>query len=242
MISIILPVKNENTSAEFFINVFKNYIKFENELIFVYDHESDNTVEVIQKNQKKYKNIKLVKNNFFEGAMNAVMTGIKNASYEIVMICTVDELFFIHKIEEMLNKINSEGFEFVGATRYSKGGKRYGGSLIGSILSVASNKIFRLLTNFPLSDISTGFKMFKKNLLLDYTFFARPIGWSFAVEISILAYLKNLKMCEVPIISLDRTVGGSSTFTGKKIIWIKEYLRIFLWAFTKVLLNKNKKK
>lgn len=242
MISIILPVKNENTSAEFFINVFKNYIKFENELVFVYDHENDNTIDIIKYYQKKYKDIKLVKNNYAGGAMYAAITGVEKAKYEIVMICTVDELFFIHKIEEMLNKINIEKFEFVSATRYSKGGKRYGGSMIGSILSGLSNKTFRILTNFPLSDISTGFKMFNKNLLLNYNFFSRPIGWSFAVEISILAYLKNLKMCEVPIISLDRTVGGSSTFTGKKIIWIKEYLRIFLWALSKVLLSKKNDK
>ena len=151
------------------------------------------------------------------------------------MICTVDELFFIHKIEEMLKKILDENYDFVSATRYKNGGKRFGGSLSGSILSRLSNLILKNLLRFPLSDVSTGFKLFKKNHFKDYVFYAKPIGWSFAFELGVVAYCKNLKICEVPIISLDRVVGGVSTFSEKKLIWITEYLRVFTWCIIKII-------
>lgn len=240
MLSIILPIKNEKSSADFFINVFKNYIKFKHELIFIYDLEDDDTIPIIRENQKKYSEIYIVKNKLGPGAMNAVVSGIKYAKNNIVMICTVDELFFIHKIEKMINKIIKEDYDFVSATRYQNGGRRFGGSKLGSLLSSLSNYILRILTKFPLSDISTGFKMFRKDLLNNHVFYSRPIGWSFAVEIAVVAYCKNFKMCEVPIISLDRVVGGVSTFTGKKFIWIKEYLRVFIWAIVKIIKHKSK--
>jgi len=161
MISFIIPVKNEKLSADFFINVFENYIKFQHELIFVYDMDDDDTIPVIKENQKKYNNIIITKNKLNTGAMNAFLTGIAHTKYNIVMICTVDELFFIHKIDKMLKKIKEENYDFVSATRYKYGGKRFGGSLIGSIFSSLSNFILRVLANFPISDISTGFKMFK---------------------------------------------------------------------------------
>ena len=235
MLSLIIPVKNEEQSADFFINVFKNYIKFKHELIFVYDSEDDNTVSVLKENQKKYNDIVIIKNNNGTGAINAFITGLNAAKNNIVMICTVDELFFIHKIEEMLKKIVDENYDFVSATRYKNGGKRFGGSLSGSILSRLSNLILKNLLRFPLSDVSTGFKLFKKNHFKNYVFYANPIGWSFALELGVIAYCKNLKISEVPIISLDRVVGGVSTFSGKKLIWIKEYLRVFAWCIIKII-------
>ena len=63
----------------------------------------------------------------------------------------------------MLNMIVIENYDFVSGTRYANGGKRLGGSLIGHILSLLANKSFCLITRFPLTDLTTGIKMFKKN-------------------------------------------------------------------------------
>ena len=59
--------------------------------------------------------------------------------------------------------IIDENYDFVSGTRYKNGGKRLGGSLIGHLLSFIANKSFSFITKFPLSDLTTGIKMFKKN-------------------------------------------------------------------------------
>ena len=136
----------------------------------------------------------------------------------------------------MLNMIIDENYDFVSGTRYKKGGKRLGGSLIGHLLSVLANKSFGLLTNFPLSDLTTGIKMFKKNFFQKVEISSNPVGWVFAFELSIRAYTMKLKIGEVPLISVDRLFGGASTFKLGK--WVKEYLRCYFWGLKKIY-NKN---
>ena len=79
--------------------------------------------------------------------MNAVDTGIKESKYDYILITAVDEIFPIIAINEMLNLAIKNDFDCYG-TRYSKGGKRLGGSLIGSILSRTANKLFNYFQIF----------------------------------------------------------------------------------------------
>ena len=101
-------------------------------------------------------------NTLGKGVKYALKTGVNKSKYENILITAVDEIFPILSIDKMLNMIIDENYDFVSGTRYKKGGKRLGGSLIGHLLSVSANKSFGLLTNFPLSDLTTGIKMFKK--------------------------------------------------------------------------------
>ena len=55
-----------------------------------------------------------------------------------------------------------------------------------------------------------------------------PVGWVFAFELTIKAYAMNFKIGEVPLISVDRLFGGSSTF--KMGSWIREYLKCYFWG------------
>merc|ERR1712093_317154 len=103
--------------------------------------------------------------------------------------------------------IVSDGYEFISGTRYSKGGKRIGGSLLGSILSKTANKLFKTITNFPLSDCTTGIKMMKKDVWNNITLDSKPIGWAFAFELTIKVYINNFKIDEVPMKCVDRLFG-----------------------------------
>ena len=135
--------------------------------------------------------------------------------------------------------IVKEDYDFVSGTRYKKGGKRLGGSLIGHILSLFANRSFSMITNFPLSDLTTGIKMFKKDFFKNIEIQSNPVGWVFAFEITIKAFIMNLKIGEVPLISVDRLFGGESTFRLGK--WVKEYLKCYFWGLKKIL-KKNEKK
>lgn len=83
-----------------------------------------------------------------------------------------------------------------------------------------------------LSDATTGVKMMKKSILDQITFESRPVGWSFALEMSIKAQLLGATIGEVPVVSVDRPFGGESTF--RVGAWVKEYLRWFMWGVKKL--------
>lgn len=234
-LSIVLPVYNEKESLSLMIKILNLSLDFEKEIIIVYDDENDNSIPITKKLQESFQNIKLVHNDLGKGVKFAVTTGIKNAKFENILITTVDEIFPIISIDKMLSMLVEENYDFVSGTRYKGGGKRLGGSLIGHLLSRLANKSFRILTNFPLSDLTTGIKMFKKEIFNKIQIDTPPVGWVFAFELSIKAYALNYKIGEVPLISVDRLFGGSSTFQMNK--WIKEYFKCYLWGL-KFIRNK----
>tara|TARA_B110000259_G_C13982617_1_gene389201 strand:+ start:527 stop:1258 length:732 start_codon:yes stop_codon:yes gene_type:complete len=236
-LSILLPVFNEGESVELMINILILYLKINIEIIVIYDHDQDSTIGPINILKKKYGNIKLIKNEK-EGAKNAFLTGLKHANSDIILLTVVDEIFPILSYLKMYELIRNENYDLVSATRYSKGGLRLGGSILGHILSKFSNLGFNKIISFPLTDATTGIKMMKlksiKSIILE-----AETGWSFALELSIKFYLKDFKITEVPIKSIDRIFGGKSTF--KLIPWIKRYNLIIFWGIKEIIKKRVKK-
>ena len=230
-LSIILPIYNEKESLAIMVRLLKSTLKFENEILIIYDSLEDNCVSEAKNLEKEIPNVRAIHNDIQPGVKFAVEKGIKESKYDIIFVTAVDEIFPIIAIDEMINLIVNDGFEFISGTRYSKGGKRIGGSLLGSVLSKTANKLFKIFTNFPLSDCTTGIKMMRKNVWNSISLESNPIGWAFAFELTIKVYLNNFKIEEVPLKSVDRLFGGSSTF--KPLSWIKEYLKWFLWGIKK---------
>jgi len=231
-LSIILPVFNEKESLAIMVRLLKSTLKFENEILIVYDDINDNCVSEAKKLEKELTDVRAVHNNINRGVRFAVEKGVRESKYEIIFVTAVDEIFPIIAIEDMINLIINDGYDFISGTRYSKGGLRLGGSFVASLLSKIANKIFCVITNFPLSDCTTGIKMMKKNVWNSISFQSKPIGWAFAFELTVKVFLNNFKVNEVPLKSVDRLFGGSSTF--KTVPWIKEYLKWFFWGLKSI--------
>ena len=236
-LSIVLPVYNEKESLLIMVRLLNSSLSIQTEIIIVHDNLNDNSLDSAKKLAEEYDNIKVIHNDYGSGVKYAVQAGIENAKFDIILITAVDEIFPIISIENMLNEIVENNKDFVSGTRYSKGGDRLGGSLVGSILSKTANKIFNILTTVPLTDCTTGIKMMKKNVWHSIDLDCDPVGWAFAFELSIKVYLKNYNISEFPIKSVDRLFGGSSTF--KLGPWIKEYLKWFFWGIRKTYKKKK---
>ena len=231
-LSIVLPVHNEKESLAIMVRLLISSLKFPHEIIIVYDSKEDNALDEANKLKKEFSNIKVIHNTIGRGVRNAIETGIQNSSYQLILITAVDEIFPIISIDHMLEKLLNDNFDFISGTRYSKGGSRLGGSLIGSILSRIANKVFNYLSKIELTDCTTGIKMFKKEVWNNINFQSKQVGWAFAFEFSIKAYINGYKTSEYPIKSVDRLFGGSSTF--KFGPWVKEYLKLFIWGIKKI--------
>ena len=162
------------------------------------------TLSLLQKKCKKFNNIILVHNKFGKGVKYALKAGVEKSKYNNILVTAVDEIFPILS----MNMIVNENYDFISGTRYKNGGKRLGGSFIGHCLSLLANKSFSLITAFPLSDLTTGIKMFKK-VFNRIEISSNPVGWVFAFELTAKAYVMNLKIGEVPLISIDRLFGES---------------------------------
>lgn len=237
-LSIILPVYNERDSLPIMVRILNSSIKFKKEIIIVYDSEKDNTIDVAKDLANEFDNVKVVHNKISNGVRFAIECGVRNAKYEIFLITAVDEIFPIIAVDQMISHLIKNDLDFISGTRYSKGGLRLGGSLLGSIFSRVANKLFKSITNIPLSDCTTGIKMMKKKVWQSIELKSKPIGWAYAFELSIKVYLQEFKIGEYPLKSVDRLFGGSSTFRFGP--WLSEYLKWFFWGIKKIKLKKRK--
>ena len=133
-LSIIIPVYNEKESLSLMVKILNSTLEFDNEIIIVYDDESDNSIPIAKKLQNNFNNIILVHNKIGRGVKYALRAGVNKSKYQNILITAVDEIFPILSIDKMLNMIVNDGYDFVSGTRYKSGGKRLGGSLIGHFL------------------------------------------------------------------------------------------------------------
>ena len=236
-LTIILPIHNEKESLPIMIRLLNSTLKIDHEIIAVYEDDKDNAKTIGQELMKEIKEFKIIKNKYEKGVRFSIQTGVDFAKYDTIFITAVDEIFPIISIETMYQEIFIRNFDFVSGTRYSKGGARLGGSIIGSFLSRLCNFIFNKLTKSHLTDFTTGIKMMKKQVWNSIKFNSKPVGWAFAFELSIKTIIANYKVCEIPFKSVDRLFGGKSTF--KVGAWTLEYLKWFFYGILKLNIFKN---
>jgi dolichol-phosphate mannosyltransferase len=226
-----MPVRNDAPSVNVMARILSVMIEVPCELIVVYDDPDDTAVPVLDSLMPSLGNLRGLLNRRGRGAFNAVAAGVEAAHGRYVMLYAADEIGPVLAIATML-RLMEQGCEFISATRYRAGGRRYGGSAIGHILSYTANKMFGLLSCSALSDCTTGIKMFRRELFDKFELSDAGSGWSFAFEMAVQAQLMSLKLGEVSIVSIDRLFGGTSTFVLGA--WLMSYLRWFLYGVRKL--------
>ena len=238
ILTVLVPVRNEGVNIKIMLKVLSGVIEVPHEVLFVYDHPKDSSIEVANQLKDQFPNTRLVHNQLGVGVVNALKEGVNASKGEYILVFAADEVGPVIAIDDMLGLMDG-GCDLVSCTRYAHGGRRLGGSKVGHILSWLANKLFLYLFNSALSDCTTGIKMFRKSLFKEIKLESNPVGWAVAFELSIKAQLQGYKLGEVPIISIDRLFGGESTF--KVGPWVVEYLKWFIWGL-KNLRKRNSKK
>ena len=235
-LTILLPVRNEGINLKIMLQILNAVIEEKHEVLVVVDSSDDTSIEVVEKIQDEYPELRWVHNQIGRGVVNAIRAGVETARGDNILIFAADEVGPVLAIEDMMILMR-EGCDFVSCTRYAHGGRRLGGSLIGGFLSRCANKLFHVFTGSPFTDATTGIKMFRRDIFGRLNLQCKPVGWAVAFEMAIKAQHAGLKLGEVPIISIDRLYGGESTFSLGP--WVKEYSKWFFWGIREALRGKQ---
>jgi len=209
IISIIIPVYNE-----------KNYIKgtldrlasvnFENaekEIIIVDDGSIDGSGEILKTFEKDYK---IIYHQTNQGKGAALKTGLAAASGEIIIIQDADWEYDPADMPKLIKPI------VTGQTEVVYGSRMLGKNPVGHWRYYLGNEFISLLTSIlyhtRLTDVETGYKVFKKNIIQKFQFVSNDFG----IEAELTAkFLKNkIKILELPISYAPRKFDE-----GKKINW-----------------------
>lgn len=236
-LSILIPVRNEGLNLRIMVQVLLAIMEIPFEILVVYDSPDDQSIPVLKELESLYSEVKGIFNKSGKGVARAIGAGVKEAASDRILIFAADELGPVFTIKHML-KLMDEGCEFISCTRYAYGGKRYGGSFVGHVCSQTANFLLRLCSSIVFTDVTTGIKLFRRQDFQNLVQNMDSVGWSIAPEMAINAQLKELKLGEVPIVSIDRLFGGESTFQA--LPWIKAYLTYFFQAIYKLPIYKKR--
>lgn len=102
------------------------------------------------------------------------------------------------------------GCDVVIGSRYINGVSVVNWPIRRLILSYCASVYTRVITGLKLSDCTGGFKCFRRNVLESIDIGSiRSDGYSFQIEMNYRCHEKGFRICEVPIIFVDRHAGTS---------------------------------
>src|SRR3989344_519610 len=227
-LSIVMPVYNEGLVIGETISRVESAVKIPHELLIVYDMDGDTTIAPVKKLQKKYPNVKLLKNKD-KGALNALKTGVLDAKGEAVCIMMADLTDDPKVLNEMVGKYD-QGFDLVAASRYMKGGHQIGGPRFKQLLTRTAGLSLHYLFGLPTHDATNSFRLYSKKFLRSIKIESDG-GFELATELTVKAHFSGYKVTEVP--TNWTYLAKESRFNMKK--WLPKYLKWYLWAINKKL-------
>lgn len=122
-----------------------------------------------------------------------------------------------------------EDNDLVLGSRYISGVNVVNWPISRLLLSYYANVYSRMVTGMPIRDATGGFKCFRREVLEALDLDAvKSNGYTFQIEMSMRAYVRDFRIKEIPIIFADREHGSSKM--SKKIvreaIWMVWWLRL----------------
>jgi glycosyltransferase involved in cell wall biosynthesis len=209
-ISIIIPCYNEKSTIKIIVNKVLKLNNLNIEIIIVDDGSIDGTKEILSKDLQSLVN-KIIYHDINLGKGSAIITGLKSATGDIVIIQDADLEYDPSEIPNLIAPFIEHNADVVYGSRFLGGGKYrrihfFWHFLANKLLTLFSN----ILSNLNLSDMETGYKAFKIDVLREISLEQKSFG--FEPEVTMKLARKKKIFYEVPV-----SYSGRSYEEGKKI-------------------------
>ncbi|MBN2549992.1 MAG: glycosyltransferase family 2 protein [Anaerolineales bacterium] len=206
-ISVIIPAYNEkNTIEEILRRVRATAIP--DEIVVVDDGSTDGTRQILQ-GMADDELLRVVLHEKNQGKGAAVVTGIQNATGEVMIIQDADLEYDPREYANLLRPIEEGLAEVVYGSRFLGAARRP-----VMFWHMVANKLLTLMTNILynniLTDMETGYKVFRREVVADIKIHARR--FDFEPEFTAKILKRKVRIFEVPI-----TFNPRDYSEGKKI-------------------------
>lgn len=221
-INIIIPCYNEEKFIETTVNKIQRNIDIENDKIIIVDDCSfDGTISKISELEKKFKNIITVKNQINSGKGFCIKKALDLVEdCDVVIIQDADLEYDPADYKKLLHPFKEYNADIVFGSRYKSDNIRkisyYWHTIANNLLTFLVN----ILNNTNFTDMETGYKLFKKNVIKEIQL--QEKGFGFEPEITIKSIQKKFSIYEVGI-----SYNPRGYKEGKKIKLFDAFLAVF---------------
>jgi glycosyltransferase involved in cell wall biosynthesis len=193
-ISVIIPVYNEVKNINEIIKRVQT-TKLASEIVIVDDGSRDGTRDILQTLNGK-KKVRVILHDKNQGKGAAVVTGMKAAKGEILLIQDADLEYDPRDYPSLLKPIQEGLADVVYGSRFLGGPHR-----VTMFWHQVANKLLTLMTNILydsiLTDMETGYKVFRRNVIEGMTIKAKR--FNFEPEFTAKILKRKHRIYEVPI-------------------------------------------
>ncbi|MFX1392257.1 MAG: glycosyltransferase family 2 protein [Promethearchaeota archaeon] len=230
LISIIIPLYNEEKSIRNIINRIPNFYDYE--IIIVDDGSTDNSIEEILKIKRK--NIKLIRHKKNQGYGASILDGIKRAKGDIIITIDSDGQHNPEEIPVLIEPLLNNESDIVIGSRY-EGKSTYKVALHTRAGEYIVKKSLWVLYHQLIGNNQSGFRAFTKKTLklFDNIIFSK---FGLCTEILFKAGHAGFRIKEVPIIINERRYGVSTNHVGEILKSISSI--IFLHFLKKIRIDR----
>jgi glycosyltransferase involved in cell wall biosynthesis len=215
-LSVIIPVYNEAGTILEIIQRVKE-APFEKEIIVVDDSSTDGTASLLKENSE---GIKALFHDRNKGKGAAIRTALPHITGDIAIIQDADLEYHPSEYPRLISPILNGVADVVYGSRFQGGTHRvlyFWHSIGNNVVTTLSN----MFTNLNLSDMETGYKVFRSEVLKRIKIESSRFG--FEPEITAKISKMGCRIYEVPI-----SYWGRDYSEGKKINW-KDGLAALYW-------------
>jgi dolichol-phosphate mannosyltransferase len=210
-LSIVIPAYNEAESisetVEQIENVFKN-TKIEHEIFVVNDNSKDNTIEVLDKLQKRFPVLKYETNPGPNGFGYAVRFGLERFNGDCVAIMMADLSDSPDDLLKFYMTMKEGNFDCVFGSRFIKGGALIDYPFLKKIINRLANYIIRFIMHLKYNDTTNAFKLYKRNTIEGLKPFLSP-HFNLTIELPLKAIIRGYSYTVIPNSWTNRKYGES---------------------------------
>ena len=201
-LSIVIPAYNEEARVG---PTLRNYVAYcrrgkrRVELLVVDDGSLDRTSAVVNAVASEYPEIRLIRLAENHGKGHAVRSGVVNAHGKLVLFADADGATPLPEVERLEAALAAGADVAIGSRALHDTGVKVNARLYRRLIGRTFHGLVEALTVPGVKDTQCGFKLFRGPVAHDLFSRMRIRGFSFDVEVLMMAQHRGYRIAEVPV-------------------------------------------
>jgi glycosyltransferase involved in cell wall biosynthesis len=227
-LSVVITVYNEPANIPLAVEALAKVIPVPYEVLIVYDYDEDTTVPVLRELERKFPQLRGVKNNIARGPSGALRTGFAHATAPLILVTMADLCDDVSQIPRLL-ELAATRADLVAPSRYCQGGEQrlHGALRLKAKVPRLAGQIIRAIAGLPTYDPTNSFKLYSTEMLRRMRL-RSTTSFSVTLEIVAKAHCLGYRIVEVPTVWRDRQHGQTNFKMGRSLVAYTPWLCLAL--------------